>query len=135
MQHAITEGVAAASDIFANAWTKGGYTVVKEPGPDVLRVRTGVLNIRVSAPDQLTAGRSRTFAEEAGSATLFVEVRDSMTGALLGRAVDQRIVGDGMAWRRTSSSNKADFRAVVQEWATATVRGMAELKARSPIQP
>jgi hypothetical protein len=36
---------------------------------------------------------------------------------------------------RTSSSNRADFRAVVSEWADATVRGLTELKARSPIQP
>jgi len=59
-----------------------------------------------------------------------------MTGALLGRAVDQRILGDsGPATWRTSVSNRADFRDVVKTWASASVRGLAELKSLSPISP
>ena len=135
IQEALTKGVAAANDIFADAWTKAGYTVVSEPGPDVLRVNTGIVNIRVSAPDQPVAGRSYNFAGEAGSATLFVEARDSTTGALLGRAIDQRIAGDNSAAWRTSSSNRADFRAMVERWADVSVRGIGELKALSPVQP
>lgn len=135
IQDALKKGVAAADDIFADAWTKAGYAVVAEPGPDVLRVNTGIVHIRVSAPDQPTAGRSYNFAGEAGSGTLFVEARDSTTGALLGRAIDQRIAGDNSAAWRTSSSNRADFRAMVERWATASVRGMDELKSLSPIQP
>jgi len=135
IQEALTKGVAAANDIFADAWTKAGYTVVSEPGPDVLRVNTGIVNIRVSAPDQRTAGRSYNFAGEAGSATLFVEARDSMTGALLGRAIDQKIAGDNSTAWRTSSSNRADFRAMAERWASASVRGIDELKSLSPIQP
>jgi hypothetical protein len=58
-----------------------------------------------------------------------------MTGALLGRAVDQRIVGDNMTAWRSSVSNRGDFRDQVQRWAEVSVRGMAELKALSPIKP
>lgn len=135
VQDAIVQGVKAANDIFAAAWTRGGYTVVNAPGPDVLRVKTGVLNIRVSAPDRQTPGRSMSFAEQAGSAALFVEARDSMSGALLGRAIDQKVVGDTQALWRTSASNRADFREAVEQWAAATVRGISELKARSPVRP
>ena len=135
LQEAISKGVTASGEIFANAWTKGGYAVVNAPGPDVLRVKTGIVHIRVSAPDQQTAGRSYSFAGEAGSATLFVEARDSLTGALLGRAIDQAIAGDNSAAWRTSVSNRADFRELVKNWAAAGVRGMAELKSLSPIQP
>ncbi|HEU4958463.1 MAG TPA: DUF3313 family protein [Sphingomicrobium sp.] len=135
IQNALKQGVAAADDIFADAWTKGGYTIVTEPGPDVLRVNTGIVNIRVSAPDQQTAGRAYNFAGEAGSATLFVEARDSMTGALLGRAIDQKIAGDNSTAWRTSSSNRADFRAMAERWASTSVRGIDELKSLSPIQP
>ena len=135
LHEAISKGVTASSDIFADAWTKGGYIVVNAPGPDVLRVKTGIVHIRVSAPDQLTPGRSYSFAGEAGSATLFVEARDSMTGALLGRAIDQKIAGDNSAAWRTRASNRADFREMVEDWAAASVRGMAELKSLSPIQP
>lgn len=135
VQEAISQGVKAAGDIFAQAWTKGGYSVVTEPGPDVLRVRTGIVNISVNAPDRPTAGRSYSFAPEAGSATLFVEVRDSLTGALLGRAIDQEIAGDYSAAWRTSVSNRADFRDLVHNWADISVRGMTELKSLSPIAP
>ena len=135
IQDAISQGVAAASDIFAQAWTKGGFAVVTTPGPDVLRIRVGIVNIRVTAPEQMDAGRSYSFASEAGSATLFIEAKDSMTGALLGRAVDQRLAGDNPTSWRTAVSNRADFRDLVQNWATASVRGMNELKARSPVKP
>jgi Protein of unknown function (DUF3313) len=135
MQDTISKAVRAAHDIFAQAWTKAGYAVVNEPGPDVLRVKTGVVNIRVTAPDTQTAARSYSFSEEAGEATLFVEARDSMTGALLGRAVDQKIVGDTMTAWRTSASNRSDFRYQVERWAETSVRGMSELKALSPIKP
>jgi hypothetical protein len=135
IRQAVSKGMVEAHDIFADAWTKGGYAVVTEPGPDVLRVKTGIVNVRVSAPDQPVAGRSYNFSGEAGYATLFLEARDSQTGALLGRAVDQGIAGDNTAAWRTASSNRADFRQLVQRWADISVRGMTELKALSPIQP
>jgi hypothetical protein len=135
LQDAITAGVRQASEIFADAWAKGGYSVVTTPGPDVLLVKTGVLNIQVNAPETNTIGRSYTFSQEAGRATLFVEARDSQTGALLGRAVDQRIVGDNNVFRRTSVSNRADFRDQVSDWAKISVRGFTELKSLSPVKP
>lgn len=135
VQRTISAAVKSADAIFADAWAKGGYAVVNAPGPDVMRVKTGVVNVYVNAPDRPTAGRTYSFAPEAGQATLFVEARDSTTGALLGRAVDQRIVGDTMTAWRTSVSNRADFRDQVQQWAEVSVRGMSELKALSPITP
>lgn len=134
VQDAISKGVVAASDIFIDAWKKGGYAVVNEPGPDVLRVSTAVANISVTAPEVRTSARSRSFSDEAGQATLVLEVRDSLTGALLGRAIDQSIVGDNSVAWRTKTSNRADFRAVVEDWARDGVRGMNELKALSPIR-
>lgn len=135
VQDAISKGVSASTDIFTEAWTKGGYQVVTTPGPDVLRIKTGVLNIEVNAPDRPVAGNVKSFSEEAGRATLFVEARDSLTGSLLGRAVDPRIIGDNnVAWR-TSVSNRGDFRDQVQNWANISVRGLTELKALSPIKP
>ena len=135
VQEAVTKGVTAASDIFSQAWTKGGYEVVSTPGPDVLRVKTGIVNVRVNAPDRQTAGRTHSFSQEAGQATLFVEARDSLTGALLGRAVDPRVIGDSLAMYRDSVTNRGDFRDQVQKWADISVRGVTELKSLSPVKP
>lgn len=135
MQDALKQGVVAANEIFAQAFTKGGFAVVDTPGPDVLRVNTGIVHIRVNAPDQQSAGRSYSFSGDAGSGTLFVEARDSVTGALLGRAIDQSIAGDNSALWRTSGSNRNDFREMVRRWADASVRGMTELKSLPAVQP
>ncbi len=135
VQEAVTEGVQKATDIFAAAWEKNGYPVVNAPGPDVLRVRTAILNISIAAPDRQTAGRSHTFSDSAGQASLVVEVRDSLTGAILGRAVDSKIAGDNSVAWRTSVSNRGDFRVLVEDWAKISVKGLAELKALSPIAP
>jgi len=133
VQRVITEGGKAATAIFAQAFSEGGYPVTAAPGPDVIRVRTAVVNLSVSAPDMKTAGRSRTYAQEAGQATFVVEVRDSMTGALLGRAVDHRLAGDTGAWMRNSVTNKADFRVLVKQWAKNAVIGLNTLKASPPV--
>jgi hypothetical protein len=130
---AVTTGIAAANSIFAKAWQDGGYSVVAEPGPDVLRVRTAVLNINVTSPEVRTSARSFTFSDDAGSAVLVVEVRDSVTNALLGRAVDGEVAGDTTVGWRSSVSNAGDFRALVEDWARTSVKGLAELKSLSPI--
>lgn len=133
VQKAIAQGVTAASDIFAEEFNKGGYPVVTQPGPDVLLLRTGVLDVRVSAPDTMEAGRTYTFANDAGEATYFVEVRDSETGALLGRAIDRRLAGDNTVGQRNRMTNRMDFRRLVERWAELSIRGLNELKARAPI--
>lgn len=132
VQKVIAEGGKVATEILTKAFTEGGYPVVTEPGPDVLRVRTGVVNLSVTAPDIRSAGRSRTYANEAGAATLIVEVRDSMTGALMGRAVDHRLAGDNGIPLRNSVTNRGDFRSLMTLWAKNSVKGMEMLKGASP---
>jgi hypothetical protein len=133
VQEAIAKGSEAADEILAEAYAEGGYPVVTEGGPDVLRLRMGVVNIAVTAPDVRMSSRSKTFAGEAGFATLIVEARDSLSGALLGRAVDGKVAGDNSMLWRTSMTNRNDFRAIMKRWASGGVKGLNELKAQSPI--
>jgi hypothetical protein len=110
--------------------------LVTEPGPDVLRLRPGVVDLFISAPDtsMQSAGRSRTYSVEAGHATLFIEARDSVTGALLGRALDKRETRNtGYAQVANRVTNTADFRALFKQWASISVKGMEELRAHSPV--
>ena len=122
------------NSIFSDAFAKGGYQIVTTPGPDVLRIRAAVINIRVAAPDQMTAGRSRSFSSEAGSGTLVVEVRDSQTNAVMGRVVDSRLIGDSRMQMRNSVTNQADFEREFRIWADVSVKGMNTLKANSPLK-
>jgi hypothetical protein len=121
-------------DVFVDEFTKAGYTIVKEPGPDVLRVSTAVVNLYINAPDTMSAGRSYSFTTEAGEATLILEVRDSLSGALMGRAVDRRETRSSAGVQRSSSvTNQADFRALFRRWAGIAAKGLEELKGLSPV--
>jgi hypothetical protein len=121
--------------LFADAYTKAGYQVVTVPGPDVLKVSTAIANLDVVAPEDNYPGISRTYSREAGQATLAIEARDSISGELLGRAVDQRDTGDFGPYIRNSVTHIADFRQMFQKWADISVKGLGELKQLSPIDP
>lgn len=121
-------------DVFLEVFQKAGYEVVKAPGPDVLRVSTGIANLYVNAPDPMSAGRSRTYTANAGEATLVLELRDSVTGALLGRVFDRRETRESMGLQWTTSvSNVSDFRALFKQWAQIAANGIGVLKEHSPI--
>jgi hypothetical protein len=121
-------------DVFVEEFTRAGYTIVKEPAPDVLRLATAVVNLYVNAPDTMTSARSYSFTTEAGEATLILEVRDSSTNALMGRAIDRRETQGGAGMQRsTSVTNQAEFRALFRQWAGIAVKGLEELKAHSPV--
>ena len=97
-------------------------------------VRSGVVDLFVSAPDTMTAGRSRTYSMEAGHATLFLEARDSTTGALLGRALDKRATrNSGQVQVSNRVTNSADFRMLFKQWADISIKGFEELRAHSPV--
>ena len=119
--------------ILAEQYQKAGYQVVQSPGPDVLRIRTGVIDLAVSAPDVGSASRTYSASWEAGEATLVVEARDSQSGALLGRALDRRLAGDRQPYLRNRATNKADFNRMFGEWAKLSVEGLTRLKGSSPI--
>lgn len=122
------------SEVYAGAFGKVGYEVVAQSGPDVLRVRVSVINLTINAPDTISSGRSRSYAREAGRAKIIVEVRDSESGATLGRAVDSRRIGDtGYIMQRTSVSNRSDFEKAFKRWAELSVSGLEALKESTPV--
>ncbi len=122
------------AEVFNEAFKAKGLEIVTAPGPDVLRIRPGVIDLYLTAPDTMTASRSRTYTTEAGEATLFIEVRDSTTGALLGRALDRRATrNSGRVSISNSVTNTSDFRALFKQWAEICIKGFEDLHAMSPV--
>jgi hypothetical protein len=125
------------TDIFTAEFERAGFKIATAPGPNVLRVRTGVVDLFVNAPDVPTAGRSRTFTTNAGEATLVMEARDSMTNALLGRVIDRRETRGqgGMIGMQQSNrvTNTSEFRALARRWAQISATKLNDLKAASPV--
>jgi hypothetical protein len=118
---------------FAEAYEKAGYQVVTAPGHDVLRLSTGIVNLDVVAPDVMGPGRRRVYSNEAGQATLVIEARDSVTGALLGRAIDRQYTSDAAPYIRNSVTNMADFEQLFESWAKISAKGLDTLKTLSPV--
>ena len=119
-------------EIFREAFRKAGYEVVSAPGPDVLRVNSAIVDLDVNAPlGQNTPGV--TFIITAGQAALIVEVRDSVTHALLGRVADRRQTQDLGRQLASTTTNLYDFRLLFNLWAGICTKALTELKAASPI--
>lgn len=119
-------------EIFRDAFRKAGYEVVAAPGPDVLRVISGILDLDVNAPlGQNTVGT--TWIISAGQAALIVEVRDSTTNALLGRVADRRETQDLGRQIATTAATVYDFRLLFNLWAGICTKALGELKSASPI--
>jgi hypothetical protein len=133
IREAVEASKQSLSKIFPERFTQAGYQVVSVPGSDVLRLSLAIIDLDVAAPERDIPGRSRTYSLDAGEATFAIEVRDSLTGQLLGRAVDRREAGEGPGYRRTYSSNIADFEALFDDWAKISARGLTNLKAASPV--
>ena len=123
---AARDGIA---QVFAETFREHGYTLATSPGPKVLTLNTAVIDLQVNAPDTMTAGRSVTFSREAGEAKLVVEVRDSTSGALLGRAIDRRTIGDGPIYRRDMVTNRSDFERAFGHWAKISTEALDDLRA------
>ena len=119
--------------IFAKAFTKAGYNIVDTPAKDVLRLNSAVVNLALTAPDT-DADFSSTYGNSAGRATMILEARDSLTGALLGRALDAEVAGD--YWQQLNRmTNTADFTEVGDQWAQASVRGLEKLRTNQSLAP
>ena len=74
--------------VFIEELKEGGYNVVDTDGPDVLRVTPFIVNLYITAPDKMTAGRSRSYVASSGHMSLIAVLRDSVTGQNLVKAVD-----------------------------------------------
>jgi hypothetical protein len=118
--------------IFAEQLAAGGYDVVAKPLEDTLRVSAALADVYITAPDTMTAGRTRTYTQSAGRMTLAMELRDGPTGQLLARVVDRHV--DDSAWvqRATSVSNSAEFRRAVTDWAKRLVSALDRVTDKTP---
>ena len=119
-------------DVFVQAFKKAGYEVVTAAGPDVLRVNSAILDLNVNAPLGGSTGQT-SWIITAGDAALIIEVRDTMTNALLGRVADRRATQDLGRQLASSATNVYDFRLLFNLWADICIKALGELKAASPV--
>ena len=119
-----------AKATFVKVLGAGGYEVVTEAGDGVLEIIPSIVNLYINAPDTMTAGRSKTYAMDAGSMTLALRVSDSVTGTLLAVVYDhKRDSGGRMQWA-TSASNRAAASRTLTGWAEQLKRELDAARAK-----
>ncbi len=118
--------------VFTAELTEHGYPVVSEDAADVLRVSAAIVNLYITAPEKMSAGRSRTYTTSAGHMTLVAELRDSVTGKLMARAVDSVHGRDTGNFQITSSvTNMGAARTALSKWARILREGLDEASGRA----
>jgi uncharacterized protein DUF3313 len=124
--------VTTATDVLQ----KGGYPVVTESGPDVLRVSAGLADVYINAPDTMTPGRNYNFVMSAGHMTLVAEMRDSETGQIMARVFDQRETRNNHYLElSTSVSNSAEARNAITTWANILLARLNSVRVQPSPAP
>ncbi len=111
-------------DVFIEQLEAAGYEVVNYVDEDVMILRPAIIDLDITAPDVARAGRTRTYTASSGAATLFIEAFDSMSGDIIGRAIDRRGGGRATGSFRMQSNrvtNRADARREFRVWANRLV--------------
>lgn len=94
------------------------FTIVNEAGPGVLSIRGALLDVVSYTPPE-PIGRNEIYLSSFGEATLVLEIRDSVSEAIIARAVDRRAADD--ATGSMSASNRVnttmEVKRMVRSWA------------------
>ena len=106
------------------------FTIVTEPGADVLLIQGILLDVVSFIPEQ-GAGRSEVFLSRIGEVTVVLEIRESVSGAILARGVERRAAeSSGTTMSRSNTvTNSAEFRRIARRWATILREGLDEFMA------
>ena len=103
------------------------YDIVEEldNGESVLVLRPSIINLDIKAPENMSAGRTRTYTTSSGEMTLLLEVLDGTTGEILVRVVDRRRGMDSgrMEWTN-GVTNRADADRTLRRWAEQLRTGL-----------
>lgn len=95
-----------------------GYAIATEPDDDVLILRPALVNLDVTSPDTNSASMTRTFVTSAGQVTLYLELYDSVTGAIIARIIDPQAADrGGFAMRANRMTNRAEADRILRRWA------------------
>jgi hypothetical protein len=111
---------------------RGGYEIVDVAAEDVLLLRPSIVDLDVTAPVLPIPGQLVNYVATTGEMTLHLELHDSATNSLIGRAID-RGQGSETGGLQISDSvtNQADAVRILREWA-ATLRNSLDEQWSGP---
>ena len=95
------------------------YQIVDKPGPDVLTLVGAVIDIVSNVPtdsESATFGRGGVYLTSVGEATLIIELRDSQSNEVLGRAADRRAAESPFAFEVNKVTAWSEVHRLAQAW-------------------
>ena len=113
------------------------WKLAEAPGPDVLLLRASLIDVVVDAPPEPISTRSDVLIRSAGSATLVLELHDSVTRQALVRVADRGEFEPATGlMRSTAITNRREVRRTFEAWAQLARRRLDELRTlRLPESP
>lgn len=109
--------------VFTERLEAAGFQVVNTADFDVLVLRPAIVDLNVTAPDVPRGGRTRTYTASSGAATLYLQLVDSVSGDVIGRAIDRSVArnaGQQLQWSNRMTSRQ-DARRAMGRWADTLV--------------
>ena len=114
--------------VFTEELQSGGHEIVDHTGDDVLVIKPAIINLEVTAPDVASASRSRVMVRSAGQMTLYIELYDSVTGAIIARAMDAQASDNAFAMEANRVTNKREADRIFRRWAQALSNNLGVVK-------
>ncbi len=123
-------------DVFTETLEEGGYELVFETGEDVLQIKPAIIGLDIVAPEHGTPGVSRTYSETAGEMTLYMELYDSVSGAMLAKALDRKEDRrTGYFEWQNRVTNRAAANRILKVWANVLKEGLDDARASTSSTP
>jgi len=107
------------------------YQIVDKPGPDVLTMVGAVVNVTSNVPtdaESATFGRGGVYLTSVGEATLIIELRDSQSNEVLGRAADGRAAESPFAFEVNKVTAWTEVHRLAQAWASLVRKRLEDIE-------
>jgi hypothetical protein len=104
------------------------YQIVDTAGPDVLMLAGAVIDVESNVPPYMDSPGVGIYLSSVGAATMVIEVRDSQSNEVLGRAADRRAADSPFAISVNSVTGWSEVRRLAQYWASLVRQRLEELE-------
>jgi len=115
------------NEIFVEELESAGFVLTDQQAGDTLIIRPAIVDLNVNSPDTPSSNTTRNITESAGDMTLYLELRDSMTGDLLVKALDFQFDRSNITpFMMDRTRNERAARRILSNWAEVLVNGLRE---------
>jgi hypothetical protein len=136
MQNIKSEVTALFREIFTEELKSAGFILVSEQSPETMIIRPAIVDLNINSPDTPRGATTRNITESAGDMTLYLEIRDSITGDVLVKAMDFQFDRSNITpFMMDRTRNERAARRILTNWAQVLVKGLAETGVRVSGRP